>query len=293
MSAMVRLRHWVSTRYAEAVEPLVFGRRQQARLAAFGVAGPAAMPRARLDLAAGSTCCAEQCEAWIARYRRYYSRFVRDQAAGGASTAGRGHMAILDLAAFADPAHYASRLRQASGNFHRDAARAQRLGYTVGVLEPTQRLQEMLEIRRSLRIRSFGIVLDAFTLRLDDIRRDLDGRRAWREGRCDRHWERWWGVFHAQADPGPEAGSRLVGYACVHRIGNVVRYAEFMGHGAHMRHGIMMALHSAVVADLLEARDAGLPRPDYLTYGAIEQGTEGLVFWKRKALFGPHVLALP
>lgn len=292
MKAMVHLRHWVSTRYAEAVEPLVFRLRQDARVGAFGLAGPEAMPRARLDFAAGSACCPERCEAWIARYRRYYSRFVRAQTVGAASTAGRGHMAILDLEAFAGPADYASRLRRTSGNFHRDAARAQRLGYTVGVFEPLQRLQDILEIRRSLRIRSFGVVLDAFTLRLEDIGRDLDGRRAWRDGLCARHWERWWGIFLAQADLAREPAPRLVGYACVHRVGNAVRYAEFMGHGEHMRHGIMMALHNAVVADLLDEPDPGMPRPAYLTYGAIEQGGEGLAFWKRKALFGPHVLAL-
>jgi hypothetical protein len=152
----------------------------------------------------------------------------------------------------------------------------------------------MLEIRRSMRVRSFGIVLDAFTLKHDDLLAELEQRRDWRENSCVQHWERWRGVFlqdSSQTRGRPSGRGILVAYAAIHRIGNVIRYADFMGHGEHLRHGIMMALHNDVIARLVDERNVLARGVRYLSYGAIEQGGAGLAFWKRKALFHPHKLA--
>lgn len=59
-----------------------------------------------------------------------------------------------------------------------------------------------------------------------------------------------------------------------------------------MSDGVMMLLHSEIVKWLLDIDNAYAVGVHFVTYGAMEQGGEGLFFWKRKALFVPHVLLI-
>jgi hypothetical protein len=53
---------------------------------------------------------------------------------------------------------------------------------------------------------------------------------------------------------------------------------------------IVFQLNAVVAAIELNqaAETESSPPIDYITYGALEHGSAGLVFWKRKALFFPH-----
>ncbi len=295
MVRLARLGHWLSGRYVECVEPALYGLRASRRLRDFGYGETHALALASLDLAGDGTGCTPQCMGWIERYLRYYRRFVHVHHGGSSPWIGRGHVALLDLGEYDGYEGYVLRQRRLAGNFYRDAVKAGKKGYVCRGFRPQDHVTELLAIRRSMRVRSFGIVLDAFTLKRDDLLGELALRRQWRESPCLKHWERWRGVFlqdSSQVSGLPSEKGMLVAYAVIHRIGNVVRYADFMGHGAHLRQGVMMVLHHDVVAWLFDEGNSLAKGVRYLSYGAIEQGGAGLAFWKRKALFRPHALAI-
>ncbi len=145
-----------------------------------------------------------------------------------------------------------------------------------------------------MKTRAFGPVIDAFILTIDALGGAPTILAPIEQPQCPKHWELLFGVFFDQ--PGYRQGEitlnkRMVAYARIHRVGNTVRYAEFMGHGDHMQHGVMMLLHIHLLEWLLDADNLLADGVEFLTYGAIEQGNNGLFFWKRKALFTPHVLS--
>jgi hypothetical protein len=147
-------------------------------------------------------------------------------------------------------------------------------------------------IKKSKKFRSFGPVIHAF-LPPDKIPKTQVTAVPSSAPNCLRHWELCFGVFQA-ALTGCETIKRetLVGYAKLHRIGNTLRYAEKMGHGEYLRQGIMMLLHRELMKWLLDESNTLAQGIDALTYGAIEQGGHGLMFWKKKAQFQPCLLDL-
>lgn len=295
MNWLAQLGHWVTVRYAESVEPILFGLRESRRLSDFGILDSHTVPQAAIDLSEHTDCCVPRCSRWIERNRRYYGRFLHVRHADLTRMMGSGHMAMLDFAVFDGHEKYVIRQRKLSGNFFRDAIKATKRGYVSHDFQPQDHIADMLDIRRSMRVRSFGIVLDAFTLKREDLLAELEQWRDWRKTPCLQHWEAWRGLFLQDPDHIQDQTSgkgRLVAYAAIHRIGNVARYAEFMGHGEHLRQGVMMALHNDVIAWLLDESNDQTRGVRYLSYGAIEQGGEGLAFWKRKALFHPHTLMI-
>lgn len=147
-----------------------------------------------------------------------------------------------------------------------------------------------------MKFRAFGPVLDAFFLTLKRLGGAPVKLRAIKAVDCMQHWEICLGVFLDK--PGYRQGDavvdrQMVAYVRLHRAGNVVRYADFMGHGNHLASGVMMLLQMETVRWLMRNDDPAFSGIQYVTYGAIEQGSEGLLFWKRKALFRPMLLELP
>lgn len=279
--------------YAERVEPLVYRLRQRPRLQSFGLLSLAQAPLAHLQLGRCQACDEPSCGGFVRRYERYYRRFFRVLPGNGGAVSGAGTLAALDLPRYAGFSDYRRQLRKRSGNFWRDARSAGEKGFGFRRFEYQNHTPDICEIRKSLKLRAFGPVFDAFFLNVNA----LGGPpRAWRpvvEPPCTRHWELFFGIFMPL--PGFRQGAittdeKLVAYARLHRIGNTARYAEFMGHGRYFSDGVMMLLQCGLVESLLDARHAWASDVRYVTYGAIEQGSAGLAFWKRKALFMPHMV---
>lgn len=292
MIDLARLVNRVSQAYSERVEPLVFALRRQQRLRAFDLQSLEQAPRATFDLGAD---CADgtRCTRLTRLYQRYYQRFVDFTDSGERVSPARGVLAVLDLARYSDPAAYPQALRRQSSNALQASRKAIKAGYRVARFSERNHTPDICDIRRSKRWRAFGPVLDALTLTVDDLGGAPDRWHEVTPGGCCRHWEQSYGVFMDCA--GHQQGRlvldrKLVAYARLHRIGNVVRYAQFMGHAEHMRAGVMMLLHGEIMGRLCDTADPLARGARYLTYGAIEQGNQGLLFWKRKALFRPFVI---
>ena len=158
----------------------------------------------------------------------------------------------------------------------------------------TNHTPDLLAIRRSRKIRAFGPVLEAFTLRLNDLGGAPLQLKLWQPPTDAEHWDQYFGVFrtldgHHQGEIA--TGKQLLAYARLHRIGNMLRYTELMGHAEFQAQGVMSLLHQQVVSTLLGRDQPWLCGIAYLSYGALEQGSDGLIFWKRKAQFLPYRLS--
>jgi hypothetical protein len=91
---------------------------------------------------------------------------------------------------------------------------------------------------------------------------------------CPRHALRRYGVLR---------DGHLYAYAWVYVIGELCLFSTILGHGAHMRSGIMSLLVAETVRDLMAS--AGLR---YAMYNLHASGTDGLRFFKEQMGFAPY-----
>jgi hypothetical protein len=277
--------------YTQRLEPLWFRRRRPKRLQSFSPALELPLlPVAQLQLEGSQGGDSPL----IRRYQRYYQQFLPVVALQRGPLQQGGIAMLLPLHQYAQATDFNRRLKKNAGNFWREADKARRSGFIVQPLMMANHTPDLLEIRRSRKIRAFGPVLDAFTLRLADLGGAPIELQPLQLPAMAEHWDLYVGVFRPHA--GYQQGAvitnqQLVAYARLHRIGNMLRYAELMGHAQFQRHGVMSLLHLQVVELLLTRDTPWLQGIEYLSYGALEQGSDGLLFWKRKAQFLPHLLA--
>jgi hypothetical protein len=282
----------ISAFYVERIEPLIFRFRRSERLRSFGLDGIESLPSAALTFE--DECrAARLCNRLVRLYTQYYARYAHSSPVDSLLRPMGGIAAIIPLSDFADCDAYHSAIRKRSKNFAQSAKKAVRAQYFVEIFNRANRAPDILAIRKSMKFRAFGPVLDAFFLTLDRLGGAPLKLRPIRAVECNRHWEVCLGVFINK--PGHRLGeiavdSEMVAYVRLHRAGNVVRFADFIGHRDHLQHGVMMLLQLETMRWLMRENAPEVSGIEYLTYGTIEQGTEGLLFWKRKALFRPMLL---
>ncbi len=279
----------VSIFFAERVEPLIFAFRRRKRLREFGIDDLRALPAVAVDLGDPGCRRGRLCERLIRLYRRYYARYFQRGADGSVIRRG-GVAAVLALDDYADFAAYQAAVGRKASFFSRKAKKAAKLGYSVSLFNRANHTPDLLALKKSMKFRAFGPVLDAFFLTLGRLGGAPVKLRPLRPVDCPTHWELCLGVF--QDSPGYRQGAltvdrRLVAYVRLHRVGSLVRYADFMGHHEQLPDGVMMLLQQEIVRWLMRGDDPAVAGIRHVTYGAIEQGSAGLLFWKRKALFRP------
>ncbi len=275
----------ISKWYTQQLEPLLFSRRRPQRLAQFAPAlEPADLPVALLHLNGAGISKSPL----IRRYQVYYQQFMqaRHSATGGIAM-------LLPLCRYTDALQFNRQLKKKAGNFWREAEKARRAGLVVQPFMQANHTPDLLAIRRSRKVRAFGPVLDAFTLTLADLGGAPTQFQPLQLPDAAEHWDLYLGVFKPVT--GYQQGNvvtshQLLAYARVHRIGNMLRYAELMGHADYQHQGVMSFLHLELMTKLLQRNEPWLQGIDYCSYGALEQGSAGLLFWKRKAQFLPHLL---
>jgi hypothetical protein len=202
-------------------------------------------------------------------------------------------LAAIDLRKYRSFAQFEGKLT--SARFVRDIRKARGLGYEAQLFTYSEYVPDIVEIRKSLKWRAFGPVLDAFFLTSNAIGGAPRSPAPTTTPNCDKHWQLHLGVF--LPEPGHRQGDivvdrKLVAYVRMDRTGNTVCLADGMAHGGHMRSGAMKLMHASIVQWLL-AKDNFLAKGiDFLTYGAVEQGSYGLCVWKLRALFEPYLVRL-
>ena len=188
---------------------------------------------------------------------------------------------VIDLRRFPDCAAYMAAVgRETKGKYRRSANKAKRLGYHVRRIDPRSFPDSTRQIWSSKLIRSRGPVLEAL-LKREAASKDIELPLA--EVPCHQHWVAGWGVFIDR-----DGKTRMVARAILRRAGNVVSIDQFMGHGDLLGDGVTKLLMFAIMQWILDRKDPSAQGLEYCFQGAIEDGSKGLVNWKRYTQFEPR-----
>jgi hypothetical protein len=280
----------VSGFYTRSIEPLAFRLRRR-RLRIFGVRDDSALPVAEVDFRQGSAACGPSCASLVGLRERSFQRFRAVNSGESRAPNRCGTLAAIDLRKYRTFAEFEESL--VSVRFIRDIRKARRLGYRARLFNHGGHVADTVGIRRSLKWRAFGPVLDAFFLKSNATGSGRPPPAPPTAPPCDKHWVLHLGMF--LDEPGHRQGGivldrELVAYVRMIRTGNTLYLAEGMAHGAHLRNGVMKLMHASIVEWLLVEGGALAKGIDFLTYGAVEQGSYGLCLWKLRALFEPHLV---
>lgn len=247
---------------------------------------------AKIHCHQGEDCKNEQCKRLIVSYAGFYEQYCRSSLDDSKSTQHKLTLHAIALGDYSTASSYLKKISMRSSFFSRDIKKAQKSGFWVAPFIHSQKAHQMDEIRGSILIRSFGLVLNWPLFKKYSNKNTsqsyvvnaLDGNT------CLLHWELLIGVFE-----GPVSNtehSRLVGFARLHRIGNIASYDELIGHGKFLHSGVMKLLHAHIVQCLIDSTELSMQGIEYLAHGSVERGNEGFFFWKKKALFMPHLVKL-
>jgi hypothetical protein len=283
---------WLYWQHSRWIDSLFFAKRRARRLKVFNLASRAQADQAHLDCGQLSDCNHQLCQKLILSGESMYAELYapnQDHRWGSFATV---TLMALALKQYPDFAQYRRALAKRSGNFLREVNHAEKAGYLVERFEFANHTPDIVAIHRSLKVRSYGLVVDALVLRVGALGGAPQTLRKLAEPDCPRHWECLFGVFAAK--PGHRQGEvqtdkELLGYARLHRINNSVIYRDFIGHGSYVSQGIMKFLHVQLVRWVLEPDNPLTQGVEYFNYGVVERGGDGLFFWKKKGLFAPYV----
>jgi hypothetical protein len=151
--------------------------------------------------------------------------------------------------------------------------KAQRLGYTYQEVDPDQYLDDVLAIRLSDPIRQGKPIPEYFKVRPTTIydRNFLGG--------CDRHGERFYGIF---------LKGRLVAYSTLYCYGELAQINHLLGHKEHLPEGVMNLLFSEMVGSII-SKQPWIKAINYLYMGAVH-ADKGLGMFKRSMGFAPETV---
>jgi hypothetical protein len=169
-------------------------------------------------------------------------------------------------------------LTEKRGRVNREIARAERLGYYADYFAPTDYAEDMVAIHGSKTVRDGRPVEGSYYQRSAAEIARADSRR----NPCPYHHHSHWGVFQTSQDGGRD---RLVAYVAAARVGACAWYNMIMGHGDHLRHGVMYLLHYRLIAELMRDRPLGLRFLTYFTF--MRRPDDPASHWKFLALFKP------
>lgn len=145
--------------------------------------------------------------------------------------------------------------------------RAQRDGYVFATIERDVYLDDIYAINTSLPERQGRPMAEAY-------RQRPTPQGPLPDFPCPRHALRRYGVLR---------GGHLYAYAWVYVIGEMCLFSTILGHGEHLRSGIMSLLVAEAVHDLMGTADL-----HYAMYNLHASGTEGLRFFKEQMGFQPY-----
>ena len=196
--------------------------------------------------------------------------------------------AVIDLDDFGK----AVELNFFNENFKRNIKKARKYGYSYQPFSYANFVPDIYEINTSLKRRTGRLMASSYLRNVKELGGYPAKYAPFKSPLCPLHNDTWHGLF--RSEPGHLQGSvlvdrRLVAYVRLRRNGNFAFYSLILGHGAHLKYGIMHSLHHGILTNLLSQTKNRLK---YLVYAGAFQGLEGLQRWKREALFKPATLYL-
>lgn len=146
----------------------------------------------------------------------------------------------------------------------RKVRKAQKEGYTFGLIDRDQYLDDIFAINTSMSERQGKEMTEPYRERPDPF----GPLPAYA---CPRHQVRTYGVLK---------DGHLVAYTWLYQMGEMCLFSTILGHGDHLNAGVMYLLIAETVKDVIAV--AGTK---YAMYNMHQSGTEGLRFFKEQMGF--------
>ncbi|OEF96829.1 hypothetical protein [Desulfuribacillus alkaliarsenatis] len=251
-------------------------------------------PILTVDLQHGKYGCTQNeiCEKYkINLMNRLVGRYISE----GSPFKGQIESAVLDLRSF-NFDEYLSRVRKVhKGAALRHSRKAERIGHYCKPFVWKNHIPDIVEINHSKEVRSGGKMTQAYKRSIEDMGGNPKEILKVNNPKCNVHCTHTWGVFekkegYFQGDI--QTDEKLLGYIKFKRNGNFALYTSILGHGDYLDQGIMYNLHFSIMKWVDENQDGLLEGLEYLVYGAINSGEQGLKQWKKRALFEGAYLTL-
>lgn len=169
-------------------------------------------------------------------------------------------------------------------NFQREAAKCKREGFYLKEIDRQSYITEIVEINHSRAVRCEKPMSGSYLRSVEQ----WGGQPEIRTNpvmACEKHCTKTYGLF--SKEPGIWGDGKLVAYITINIYGNLVNYAQILGHGDYLKHGIMQLLHLELLEILSNNKFS-----QYICYYLYHTGEKGLMDWKRRAGFRPHKLML-
>ena len=179
------------------------------------------------------------------------------------------------------------------------AKRAAREGYYCKRFEWSNFIPDIVDINYSKETRTGREMSASYKRSVDDMGGAPVEKAPLLEITYPKAWWVSWGVFiqeegHKQGDV--VTNEKLVGYIGITREGELCNYGTILGHGDHLRYGIMYLLHFKIMEEFFfeeHPLTKGVTHLAYASYlsGANSAGTwNNLIPWKDKLMFKPHLI---
>ena len=258
-------------------------------------AGAEAAPVELIDLGEDDPQCT-RCSECVRYVERIRARLVGSYLGEGAPAEGQIVNARIDLRGLTYDDFIENVRRISKGNVIRDARRSDREGFVCRPFVRAMHIPDIVNLNQSKDVRCGRPMRTEYLRGVEEMGGAPKTVMALKPPRCPVHCDVWWGVF--APEPGHRQGKivtdeRLVAYIDFRRIGTLAIYSMILGHGEYLRHGVMFRLHFAIMEWLCRREDPVTVGIEQLMYAGMNQGGEGLRFWKKRAGFVPALLVAP
>lgn len=249
-------------------------------------------PAMAIGFGAGQANCGDGCAAMIASARGSFREYINMPGlADGMLPRRYLPMVVAMDDRFSFPDWEQALRRYSGGERLREKARAERQGYYAKRFAWELHLPDIHEINHSRPVRSGGEMRGSYRRTLEEMGGAPTRHWAVQDPACNFHWTgQTFGVF--QPIEGYRQGlivtdEKLVGYVSLSRYGDLAVYSMILGHGDHLKAGIMVLLHHHVIEWLAAHRETFAKGLKLVMYGGVENGGQSLYQWKRRSGFKP------
>jgi hypothetical protein len=279
--------------FSKNIEPFFYSKRLQRRLAAYKFVNPFELASVKLEPNPGQ-CCSVFCLHLTNSYGHNLQRYMAHHHVPSLSESKKLILHAIKLDDYKTYLHYQNALKKNGNFFFRQMKSAIAKQYTVNEFRLGEQDREISEIFASMKVRSFGPVLRAF---FQGASQSNASSTDWNTNLaipCQSHWEVFFGVFMPTSGSpvnGVNSPAKLISFATLHRIGNIISYKDCIGHGLYLKYGVTKLLHAEIMRWILDSGDPRVVGVQYLVHGSLQRGGDGFFFWKKKALFEPCLIS--
>jgi len=247
----------------------------------------------KIDLSVGRGRCEDlkKCHTWKETFAR---RMIGTYVATDKSIA-KLTPAVIPVKSYNAQSYFDTAKKVHKGAAIRQARKSDREGFICELFEWSNFIPDIYEINTSMDIRSGGVMKSAYNRSIEELGGEPTQFKAQAPILCPMHHTYNWGIFQLKTDYSQgeiKTGKKLLGYIKFKRNGNLATYTTILGHGDYLQYGIMYRLHYEIMEWLYSSTLFLENQIDYILYGSIDSGTDGLKLWKKRCLFIPKNLCL-